>query len=371
MEYWIIVSVATILLLFGENYNNKFDNRNKYKEMFLNILFCFMIISLFFIGGFRYNVGFDYGTYSRMFYNMPKLSLNFFEQVKDMHGEYGFKLLVSFLKTIGLKSNVSLFCFVIFLCLLLNIKSFKNYTKYFYASFYMYLCLYFFGREMGQIRQALSTAFCFYSIKYIKKRNPIKFLLNVLIGISFHKTALVILPFYFIGNKEYRKYTYIWLLIIGLLFTNIYWVRTGLNTLDKIVPFGLHYVNSKYGYNTSLLSFQWIRRLLPAIMAIIGMNKLKDKNQYYLISTNLVIFGTFLSLVFHEVGIYVERLFVPLTFSEILIYGYFIDYFDDVYLRVLYKLGLVLFGIIYLANLFVSKSNVFFPYKNVLFKQFF
>lgn len=367
MPYFLIMFMCSMTVLLYDN--NEIDNKNK--NMLVNTVFFFLIISLIFIGGFRDNIGADFNSYVCKFDDIPVLSKGFFVETEQIHGEIGYKLLNSFIKTIGLNNHMYLFVIIIIICIMLNINSLNKYTEHFYIGFYVYICLYFWGREMGQVRQAIATALCFYSIRYIKDRNLMKFLLMALLATTFHTTSIIIIPFYFISHKEFKKSFYIMLIIIGIILTNIDWIGGAYPLLFKLFPKGAKYIGGIYGYKTSILSFQWLRRLLPAFLAIIGMNKLKDKYEYYIISLNLIIFGTFLSLLFHEVGIFVERLFVPLTFVEILIYSYFIDYFNNKYYKNVYKFLIIIYGIIFVVNLLSSRSYDFFPYQNYILELFY
>lgn len=365
MFYGYIVLMSSILVLL--------ESKTKIKEIkyFSNVILVLVVFSMIIIGGFREDVGFDTSTYTRMFEGMPKISSDFIESTQHRHGEIGFKFLIGILKTMGFEHVQSLFIIIIVTSLILNLNSFKKYTPYYLISIYLYICLYFFGREMGQIRQALSTAVCFFSIRYIKERNLFKFLISILLATSFHTSSIIMLPFYFIGSKDFKKSTYIVFLLIGILLYNIDWLRPNIHIIEKIFSFELPYINTEYGQPIdTLLSLQYLRRLFPAILIIFSCNKLQSKHEYFKIASNLQFGGVFLSLIFHEVKIYVERLFVPLIFTEILIYGFFMDYFKDKYLRFLYKIFLIGFGILYFLNLMISKSHVFFPYKNLLFNLF-
>lgn len=363
MPYLLIVSLCSITLLISED-----KIKNKYKIAIINLLYFVILFILVLIGGFRYDVGFDFESYKDIFDAMPNfLSSNYLNEVNKIHGEIGFKILISILKSLGLNVYVFLFVSVIIICLVLNKNSIEKYTDHFFIAFYLYICLYFFGREMGQIRQAIATAISFYSIRFIRDRKFIKFVITVTIASLFHVSSIIILPFYFISYKKYNKSFYIIILLLSILFAFIDWIYIIIPVLADLSPRAFAYISSVYAYKASLFSFQSLRRILPSILAIWGLNELNKDNEYYIISLNLSIFGTFLCLSFHEVGIFVERLFVSLTFVEILIYSYFVDFFKRKIHRFLYIILIIMFGFVYVVNLLKNNIDVFFPYKNYLF----
>lgn len=362
MPYSLIVVLGLMLVILDGK------DKNKHTRILMYSIFIFMILSMVVIGGLREDAGFDFSSYLRIFKGIPKLSSDFISITRARHGEIGFKLLVGLIKSLGFMRVQVLFTVTIIISILLITKSLKQYTPYYYIGFFLYTTMYFFGRDMGQIRQGISTAVCFFSIKFIKERKKVLFFITIAIAASLHSSAIILLPFYFISTKEIKTKTYIIILLIGTIIVNIDWLRGNITYIENILSFELPYIDSKYGQAiTSIFSMQYVRRLQPAILILIGNRKLRSKFEYFTPVANLYIFGVFLSLVFHEVAIYVERLFVPLLFVEILIYGYFIDYFSNRYTKLFYKFILIGYAVLYFANLMISKLEVFFPYKNILF----
>lgn len=363
MPYGLIVILGFGLVLLDIRQGSR-ENRVLIRFVFLGV-----ILSMIIIGGLRDGVGFDTGAYTRIFDRLPKLSTNFLNVSRDTHGEIGFKVLIGGLKTLGFKQVQSLFVIIIVSALLLNRNSLRKYTPYFYTSFFLYICFYFFGREMGQIRQGLATAIVLFSIRFIIDRKLLQFIITVFVAASFHASSLVILPFYFIAHKEFSRKHYILILLFGIILNNVSWLRGNVAYIESVLRFELPYIeNMRYGYQTgSLLSFQYLRRLFPAILVIVGYEKLKSKFEYFTVLSNVLMGGVFLSLIFHEVAIYVERLFAPMIFVEIILLGFFVDYFENRYLRLFYRIFIIGYGTLYFINLMTSKLSTFFPYKNILF----
>ena len=55
-------------------------------------------------------------------------------------------------------------------------------------------------RDLGQIRSSLASVICLYSIKYIKEKRPIPFLIIILIAQLVHRGAIVFIFAYLIAN---------------------------------------------------------------------------------------------------------------------------------------------------------------------------
>lgn len=69
-----------------------------------------------------------------------------------------------------------------------------------YLAVLMYLTQGLFIFELTGFRQAIAISLCLYSIEFVKKRNIFGFLITVALACSFHTTAIVFLPIYFIAN---------------------------------------------------------------------------------------------------------------------------------------------------------------------------
>lgn len=64
-------------------------------------------------------------------------------------------------------------------------------------------CLYY--QMFNQFRQMLAIAISFYGYKYIKNKDLKKYIFTILIAYSMHKSAIIMLPFYWISNLKLQK----------------------------------------------------------------------------------------------------------------------------------------------------------------------
>lgn len=84
----------------------------------------------------------------------------------------------------------------------------------------MYICLGLFTFNMNGMRQALAMAICLIAYDFIVQKRFIPFVLTVLVAMSFHKSAIVFLPFYLIAYVKYNFWhVSIFLGIIALFYS--------------------------------------------------------------------------------------------------------------------------------------------------------
>ncbi len=80
----------------------------------------------------------------------------------------------------------------------------RLYSKDYEISLTMYICLGLFTFNMNGMRQALAMAICLIAYDFIVKKRTVPFVLTVLVAMSFHKTAIIFLPFYLIAYVKYN-----------------------------------------------------------------------------------------------------------------------------------------------------------------------
>ena len=123
-----------------------------------------------------------------------------------------------------------IYLFVLFAILGVSFKliAIKQLTELWFLSLVIYLSNFFILHEMTQIRAGVASAFLLLCVKPIYDRDLKKFLLFAGLGFSFHYSAIVILPLWFLGIKT-RKKVLLFSLPIGYL---IYF--SGINLITTI-----------------------------------------------------------------------------------------------------------------------------------------
>ena len=69
-------------------------------------------------------------------------------------------------------------------------------------------------------RQALAMSLCLVAFEYVKEKKLIKFIVVTLIAVSMHRSAVVFLPFYFLGNRKAKAWNNVVTLVgfIAMIF---------------------------------------------------------------------------------------------------------------------------------------------------------
>lgn len=260
-------------------------NSNRNNQIFL-IVIGFILI---FIAGFRGDFTADYNNYVNLFNYYNKFNFN---QIFSVHfgQEIGYIILN---KLIGIFTNNSLYIILITstLTIYLFLKEFKRYSVNLWMSVLLFVTIGAYYTSFNLIRQILAVAIIFSGSKYIYEKKFIKYSIYILIASLFHKTALIMIIFYFILNYKFNIKKLI-IILISLIFC--------MNYLDKIILFiqkyfYSYYTEGKYG----MTGFNYKNVILPIsilIFVLIHYYKLDLNNNKTNIWINAIVFFAFFSL---------------------------------------------------------------------------
>ena len=155
--------------------------------------------------GCRYGVGTDHLNY-----------INEYIYGHNRNLEWGFLLVENFFNNRGLHF-AWFFGFLAFLQVSLFLSSFRDRDLFPFVIIVLILSTQWLGWCNG-IRQAVATCFFIYSIQFIYERKLLQYCICCLFAISFHKSAIVLLPFYFFYKIDLGKIKWIpWLLFFSAL----------------------------------------------------------------------------------------------------------------------------------------------------------
>lgn len=166
----------------------------------------FAFTSIFFFSALRYNYGNDYQSYIEGFSEISSFDWStLFEQ--EIHFEPGWIVLNKLFEPFGF------FGLIFFLSLLNSVVIYKFIKKnvprnyYWLAVFILLFSPDFFLIQLSVMRQNLAILVFIFSTRFILQRKFIYFLLCVALAFSFHISAIIILPAYFLGifNFKIRK----------------------------------------------------------------------------------------------------------------------------------------------------------------------
>ena len=205
--YWsIIVLIFVSVFIFSKN------------NYISNFAYFSVFLYLTLLSGFRYDVGTDFSNYLHYFYLI--------ELGYDDVAEISFVYLFKFSQFIGLTEQ-----FVFFVLALIISFGFISYFKYFcdksgFLAIYLFFTVsIFYFASFNLVRQFTAVAIFLFSVRYIIERRMFKYILMILFSSSFHISALLMLPLYFVMNKNYNLKFYSLMFVIFLFsFQLIYMV---------------------------------------------------------------------------------------------------------------------------------------------------
>lgn len=178
--------------------------------------------------------------------------------------------------------------------------------KYFLLAF-AFLIPFFEGVQMNLFRNIKAILIFFWAIKYIREKQMIKYLLAILLAMTFHLTAVLYIPFYFFVNKHIPKT----MLVISCVAVAFYFI--GLSSLfSDMVYIGVlmggkfdRITNSYIDSAESVgFTFGFIYRLFLLIYFLCLYKKLSNKNQVML---NVAIIYICCNIFFNDVRVMRDR----------------------------------------------------------------
>jgi hypothetical protein len=186
------------------NINNHF-----YRKFLSSFLYWTTALILILIAGLR-PIGLDRDSITYAELIKSTVDANFLDK------ELAFWIIKGF-NDIFFFGNIHTF-FLIFATLGVSIKflAIKRLSKVHLLSLIVYLSLYFILHEMTQIRTGVAAGLFLLSIPDIYDKNFRKFIIKFLLAFSFHYSAIVMLPLYFLNPKK-LNIIYFLLPIVGFI----------------------------------------------------------------------------------------------------------------------------------------------------------
>lgn len=240
------------------------------------------IFALVLVSGLRRNIG-DTPFYMHSYTLIEDSGLKNI----DFEGDFGFNILQAFLHQISDDPQLLIFITALITNVLI-VWVLSKYSRIFELSLYVYITLGMYTVSMNGIRQYLAAAIIFTSTKYILNGDWKKFLIIVLAASTIHRTALILLPIYFIVRREaWTKATFS-LLLMGVLVAMGYnQFSAALFSVIEDTKYGDYQSFSEGGANILRVAVNGI----PLVIAYLGREKLRElwpKSDYIV---NLTLLG--------------------------------------------------------------------------------
>lgn len=182
--YLALFFICTFLTLFI----------SKEKNSKKNVIILLIIISLLsFFGGLRdYNIGTDIEVYGKSWFEIASSYSSFKNYLEVIETtEYGYVFLNYVVSRITNDPHVFLTILQFFCNSLVIVTLYNNRkTCKLWMSLIAYLCIYY-CLTFNILRQACALSILFYSIKYLKRNQNLKFVISLIIATLFHSTAML------------------------------------------------------------------------------------------------------------------------------------------------------------------------------------
>lgn len=263
----IICSFIAILLTFLES-------KDVLKR---GMLYGFILVTL--LGCIHYKYGNDYDEYMTWFkmYSHQKLSLD--NILNDYNWDPGWVVLNHVFDRFGffaLVAFINIVLNIIYFCIIKNNVE-KEWRPFAVSIYLLSTSLYLLNFSM--MRQGMAVALFFAAWPFIRKGRLIPSLLTILIAASFHKSALLLLPFALLGKAKLRNASPIAILMLALLLSLYFSTTLAPEIFISVSSFEYFFANDQVDYymTSQLLertySLGFVLNLLPFIIGIILMIK--------------------------------------------------------------------------------------------------
>lgn len=162
-------------------------------------------ILITFVSAIRYNYGNDYMGYFETFEQYNIFDISDLLKFGDTGIDVGWLILCKIFEPLGF------FVLVAFLSILMNgiyyrfIRENLQREDYWLAMFVYLFTFDFYVLQLSMLRQGLVIALFILSYSYLKKGKLLIPILLTLLSISFHKTAIIILPFILLSKLNFVK----------------------------------------------------------------------------------------------------------------------------------------------------------------------
>jgi hypothetical protein len=272
LPYLILISFYGIMALC------QYYQKEKEKQIYLNFI-CLFVFILFF--GFRGYIFYDWTSYSYIYNNLPGFSTLFTQNILKWPWEPGFTLLA-----VTCKSIFPDYQFFVLSCCLINTwlltKFFNRYIDNLPLAFMIFLCMRGVVLSTDLMRNSISIFLFINALKYIENKKPLPYFCICCLAISFHSSALVYLPMYFILNRKYNK----WVLLSIFIAANVIYLLH-ISFLKNIILLFVNVLSpsTKLWVNVyldmdanigSIFSIGYLERLFTGILLFCYIQKLID-----------------------------------------------------------------------------------------------
>lgn len=309
-------------------------------------------LSLVLVAGLRNNIG---DTYFYMHaYNITEFNWEYIQHNKDM----GFNIFQMILKGYTDDPQVMVFITALITNLLIVVTLYK-YSRLIEISLYVYITSGMYLVSMNGIRQYLAAAIVFAATKYIFDGNWKMYVLIVLFASTFHQSALVLIPVYFLIRR--RAWSGITFLLLFLAVLIVIGFNQFTELLFKAIE-DTQYSQYKEFHEGGANILRVVVDSTPLILAYIGRDRLKEIFPKCDFIVNMALLGTVFMFISTQNWIF-ARFSIYFGLYQLILISWVVKSFTDKDQKLIYYAVLVCYfiyfvyehvitlGIIYKSNL--------------------
>ncbi|PYZ96949.1 capsular biosynthesis protein [Alteribacter lacisalsi] len=296
----------------------------------------FAMLTLVIVSGLRINIGDTY--YYRHAFETNVFTLDYALSQKD----FGFAILQYVLQQITTDAQILIFVTALITNVLIVAVLYK-YSRVFELSLYVYVTSGLFLVSMNGIRQFLAAAIIFTATKYIMDGSWKKFTIVVLIASTFHQSALILIPIYFIVRRPAWTQVTFGILLGGLILV------AGYGYFSQVLFSALG--DSQYGhYSEFSEGGASILRVLvygaPLLIAFIGRERLRELFPNGDFIVNLCVLNLLFMIIASQNWIF-ARLTIYFGLYQLILVAWIVKLFAEKDRKLVYYLILIFYFIFF------------------------
>jgi transmembrane protein EpsG len=306
------------------------------------------LFSLVIISGLRSNIGDTY-FYKHAF------EVNDFnwEQINDQEN-IGFWLFQKGLKYYSEDPQILLFTAALITNVLI-IYIFYKYSRMFELSMYVYITGGLYLVSMNGLRQVMTAAIIFTATKFLIKGNWFRYILVVLFASTFHESALILIPIYFIVRyKAWSKATFVLLLFAILIVIGFDKFSSILFSTIQDTQYG-HYQNFQEGGASSIRVLVYAA---PLIIAYFGREKLRELFPESDYIVNMALIGLVFMIISTQNWIF-ARFSIYFNLYQLILISWIVMLFREKEQRFVYYAILVCYFLFYYYESVISLNIIY------------
>lgn len=166
----------------------------------------------------------------------------------------------------------------------ISFAAIKKESSIIWLSIFLFYAFGLFTNSMNIIRASITISIGLYSFRFIQNRNLIKFLICVVVAFSIQKTALFILPIYFLWNFKYSVLRIVILVSLSFVASKLLSGNELLMLVDKYLQLYEIKETNLISLNSGITPFALFLLLLLTVGVIVySRHKVQDKRFEFLL----------------------------------------------------------------------------------------